>query len=46
MFISFIKLLVLLKNNFDSKGNLNVKIEDTTNSKSVIWINNQFGTNI
>ncbi len=31
MFISFIKLLGLLKNNFDSKGNLNVKIEDTIN---------------
>lgn len=39
-------LSVFLKNNFDSKGNLNVKIEDTVNKKSVISINNQFGTNI
>ncbi len=35
MYIHFanklIKLLVLLKNNFESKGNLNVKIEDTIN---------------
>ncbi len=27
----FYQIFVLLKNNFDSKGNLNVKIEDTMN---------------
>lgn len=42
-------LSVFLKNNFDSnnfEGNLNVQIENTVNKKSVISINNQFGTNI